>query len=1141
MSNTLIDNSDQLKMVDTLQKLISNPNCKIIKIATGFWDIPGLTLVYPQLKDFLERDDTELQLLIGTDPIVRAYQLQNPTVVSGARFPEDYIKRNMSDLQVTDDYVDSVRLLLDFCKEEEVESKFKVRIYRTNDEGDAQLLHAKCYIFTSAAGTTTMAQGIIGSSNFTQKGLEGNAELNYLETNPMIVTYPANGQLKGHVAWFDEKWNISKPWNKIFLEEVLHPTHIGKAAQQKKQEEESMAETLTPYEVYIKYLQNQLGDIANPESKEILKSYLPKTYNPLGYQLDAVLQCFYIMRQHGGFILADVVGLGKTVVGIMLIKKFIYEAQALGRSPKVLIVTPPAIKAAWQKTIDEFDEGRTDKIAPFITFISTGSIAKINGEDIEDDEGDDFDEELKYDNYGLIIVDESHNFRNREAQKYKDLDALINNIELRTGSAPFIGLLSATPQNNAPIDIYNQILLFQREPGKSTLPNIPGGKLNTFMTEKNKEFRLLRKDDSPEAKAKLQALSTEIREKVLNELVVRRTRRDIKEHYVEDSATLCFPDVKGPHKLEYKLDKQLCRLFADTIDYIVGDPDNNIPSKISYFRYAAINYFTDPANTRLYEKKNLTVESITQRLANIMRILLVKRLESSFTAFKKSLHNLQQYTQNMIDMIEADTIFVCPDIDVNAIIAKYGSLPEAIPYLKDKIESKGGNNRQFVANDFKDDYHEALKSDKKLIDDLCRRWDANDYDPKLDTFKASIDTRLFDAKINNPSGFDKPRLVIFSEAIDTVDSISRVLENRGYNVLKITAANREAMQSVIKENFDANSDTQKDDYNVIVTTEVLAEGVNLHRANVILNYDAPWNATRLMQRIGRVNRIGSKEAFVHVFNFFPSTEGNEQIHLEQIAYAKLQAFHTMFGEDNKVFTEYEELSEAEFRHIIDDELSPLSEYIKDLKDFRDYNPDRYDHILNLDFDNLGGLILSDSKYGSLVVINSDRRGFTNILIDEDNKANVVAPIVAMKYLKCEKNANFVKTVASEREYISEIALSLYNTHVNQMRTARDSKGIIKKAMKFLNDEIKPKISFEAMAEYNRAFNALRNGSYAIAEFILKFENEFNSSGATLFGTDYDLSSWVTTAFAHIADRAQQKFGEPHIALIETNKPIAENA
>lgn len=1141
MSNTLIDNSDQLKMVDTLQKLISNPDCKIIKIATGFWDIPGLALVYPQLKEFLERGDTELQLLIGTDPIVRAYQLQNPIVASGSRFPEDYIKREISDLQVTDAYVDSVRLLMDFCKEEEAESKFKVRIYRKDDEGDAQFLHAKCYIFLGENDSTC---GIIGSSNFTQKGLEDNAELNHLETSAQIVTStpgPYNPN-KGHQYWFDEKWKISKPWNKIFLEEVLRPSKIGVAAQQTQQQEaDDKFAPLTPYEVYIKYLQNQLGDIANPESKEILKSYLPMTYNPLGYQLDAVLQCFYIMRQHGGFILADVVGLGKTVVGIMLIKKFINEAHALGRSSKVLIVTPPAIKSAWQKTIDEFDEERTDKIAPFITFITTGSIAKINGEDIENDDGDDFDEELKYDNYGLIIVDESHNFRNREAQKYKDLDSLINNIELRTGSAPFIGLLSATPQNNAPIDIYNQILLFQREPGNSTLPNIPGGKLNTFMTEKNKEFRLLRKDSSPEAKVKLQALSTEIREKVLNELVVRRTRRDIKEHYSEDSVTLHFPDVKGPHKLEYKLDKQLCSLFADTIDYIVGDPENDIPSKISYFRYAAINYFTDPENTKLYEKRNLTVESITQRLANIMRILLVKRLESSFTAFKKSLHNLQQYTQNMIEMVETDTVFVCPDIDVNALIAKYGSLHEAIPIIKDKIDKKGGNNRQFRAEDFKEEYLEDLKSDKKLIDELCRRWDANDYDPKLDAFKTSIDTRLFDAEINNPSGFDKPRLVIFSEAIDTVDSISRVLENKGYSVLKITAANREAMESVIKENFDANSEAKKDDYNVIVTTEVLAEGVNLHRANVILNYDAPWNATRLMQRIGRVNRIGSKEEFVHVFNFFPSTEGNEQIHLEQIAYAKLQAFHTMFGEDNKVFTDYEELSEAEFKHIIDDELSPLSEYIKDLKDFRDNNPERYDYILKLDFDNLGGVISSDKPDCSLAVINSDRRGFTNILIDEDNKATVVAPIVAMKFLKCEQNAKFIETEASERESISELALSLYNTHVNQMRTARDTKGAIKKAMKFLNDEIKPKISREVMAEYNRAFSALRNGSYAIAEFILKFEKEYHSQGATLFGADYDLSSWVTTAFSHIADRTQQQFGEPHIALIETNKSIAENA
>ena len=123
------------------------------------------------------------------------------------------------------------------------------------------------------------------------------------------------------------------------------------------------------------------------------------------------------------------------------------------------------------------------------------------------------------------------------------------------------------------------------------------------------------------------------------------------------------------------------------------------------------------------------------------------------------------------------------------------------------------------------------------------------------------------------------------------------------------------MEEAADINFDANSKVKNDDYDVLVTTEVLAEGVNLHRANVILNYDTPWNATRLMQRIGRVNRIGSKEEFVHVFNFYPTTESNDQIRLVEIAYAKLQAFHTMFGEDNKVFSELEELSEADFNKL----------------------------------------------------------------------------------------------------------------------------------------------------------------------------------------------------------------------------------
>ncbi len=1124
MSNTLIDNSCGFELIEYLKKYVSDNRCNHIRIASGYWDLPGTKLIYDELQAFLHHGG-RLDLLIGQEPMLRSYQMRND-LSKEERFPDFYIKRDVDKL--SDEYKPVVHLLLDYMNEDEDKSQVRIRVYGQDGE-EKRFLHAKCYIFTGEG----LGYGIVGSSNFTQKGLQDNAELNYLETSSLIVKNESiiDNQMP-HLYWFNKHWEESIPWTGKFIKEILLPSPVGTAVQKEKNE-------LTPYEVYIKYLQTQFGDIANPDAIEILKSYLPKGFTSLSYQLDAVQQCFYIMRQHGGFILGDVVGLGKTIIGVLVIKKFLNEASSLGRLPKVLVVVPPAVKSSWEKTVSYFDKERIDKIAPFITFITTGSIGKIimesdtnDATDVEDTGTEDFESELAYDNYGMILIDESHNFRNRSAQKYKDLDDLIQTIDARTGAAPFIGLLSATPQNNTPTDIYNQILFFQREPNKSSLPNIPGGKLDSFMSEKSKLFAELRKKDTPEAKAELQLLAEEIRDKVLNELVVRRTRKDIKTFYQQDSETLRFPTVKGPHKLEYKLDKQLCQLFADTIDYIVGDPKNNQKSKIGYYRYTGITFFKDKKNKDLYKIKNLTPEKIAEQLANIMRILLVKRLESSFTAFKKSLHNLQRYTQNMIDMINADAVFICPDLDINDIIAKHTTLQNAIPFIEEKIKEKGGNNRRFNKADFKDEYLDNLKKDKALIDALCERWDENDYDPKLDVFKECINTKLFNPEINNPSGFDKPRLVVFSEAKDTVDSLERVLNAKGHKVLKVTAENRVKKQSEIQENFDANSKVQKDDYDVIVTTEVLAEGVNLHRANVILNYDTPWNATRLMQRIGRVNRIGSKEEFVHVFNFFPSYEGNEQIKLAEIAYAKLQAFHTMFGEDNKVFTEAEELSEAGFQHIVDGEVSPLSEYIQDMKDFQNEQPERFKYLQGKEFLHIGGTIGFKDEQQSLVVIHSENRGLTNIIIDKDRKASVVAPITAMQFLKCGKDEKFSKKPMDSE--IEKQSMMEYSMHVNKMRTSKDATAEVKKAQKFLHETVKPKlISQEARKAYGYADKALRGNSHAVARQILKFAKVYETQGASMFGLDNDVNEWVTSAFGRLAEQGNKKNGEAKIALTIT--------
>lgn len=1130
---TLIDNSSvELSMSQTLKECISREGIQRIRIATGYWDMKGMSLIYDELKAFLDKEGTVLQLLIGKDPYVYANQLKNP-VYKDFKYPNDYVRRHISELQFVEEDERLVQLLLDYCDGEE--AKFQIRLYNKNAEDESQFLHSKCYIFTGK-DNYEWSLGIVGSSNFTEQGLKGNAELNYLENERRIINWKQeDGVGKGHIQWFTEKWNLAEEWNKEFLEQILRKSAIVEHIKKKEEEQDTQPNELSPYEVYIKYLQEQLGDIADPKSSEVLKSYLPVDYSSLSYQMDAVQQCFYIMRQHGGFILGDVVGLGKTVVGLLIIKKFLAEAPTLNRDRKVLIVTPPAIKKAWVKTIEDFDQDALDKVADCVRFITTGSLGKLIDEVEEAEEeadGEEFDGTLGYDNYGLILIDESHNFRNSETQKYHDLDTLIGDILLRTGNAPFVGLLSATPQNNSPLDIKNQIYLFQREPNKSTLPNIPGGKLDSFMSRMVRDFESARKDSSPEGKRLLQYVASEVRSKVLNDLVVRRTRTDIKIHYAEDSANLKFPTVKGPYKLEYRLDAELCKLFSDTIaaivkeDYQPFDPEKNL----GFYRYTAISYFKSPEHKRLYEGRNISVERVSKQLSNIMRILLVKRLESSFAAFKTSLHNLQQYTQNMIDMLENNTVYICPDVDVNKIIEKAGSLKKAIPVLDANIAKKGKNNRMFLASDFRDEYLDNLRQDYKLISRLCKRWDKNDYDPKMDSFKANLG-RMFSDTINNPHGFDKPRLVIFTEAIDTLDSLVRYINNAGHKALKISAKNRDEMHDAIVENFDANSKVKNDEYDVLVTTEVLAEGVNLHRANVILNYDTPWNATRLMQRIGRVNRIGSKEEFVHVFNFYPTTESNEQIRLVEIAYAKLQAFHTMFGEDNKVFSEMEELSEADFNKLVEDEESPFGKYISDLKAFQKEHSERYLFISELPLETLGGVLKNEENGPTVAVVVAQNRGMTNILYTPDS-VSVISPLECMEQLKCEPDAKFSAKFGTIDEEKQKAIIRCYQQHVTQMSVAKEAAKICKDAMKFLHEIQSELTTDEAKKCAHSADRALRGNNITVARKLLKFKEERELQGDSLFGVDTDIDMWMESAFSSIAEKATAKYGEPVIALCE---------
>lgn len=938
-----------------LQQCLSDTAFHRLRIATGYWDIPGMVMILDELEAFFSRPNASLQLLIGKDPYAYASLMKHPKY-KDATYPNDFIRTDIHELEVKEEYERVIALLLQYGET----GQLQVRIYKQNEQADVEFLHAKCYIFSAKE----KSYGIIGSSNFTQKGLSGNAELNYLETNSTCVTAePKEGSAsKGHVFWFEEKWALSQDWTQEFLEQVLRKSPNAPKAPK--------VIPFTPYEQYIKLLQMRYGDLVDQQLGQRIESYLPIEFRKLSYQIDAVKQCFSIMHEHGGFILADVVGLGKTIVGTLVAKHFLSSPEEEGREHKVLVVSPPAILPSWKDTIAEFDKECEEKIAPNIDFITTGSIGQLLGDEVSEDieseiETDAFATAFETKNYGLILIDESHKFRHSNTSMYQSLDNLIQKISSNTGLTPFVGLLSATPQNNRPDDLKNQIYLFERNHRDSTLKKACSGNIEEFFAKVKTEYNLLigNKEDlsALERSERLDKLSRQLRDCILDDLLVRRTRYDVKKYYADDlkQQGIVFPEIQGPTELEYIMDDELAELFYDTIRIIapLGEEEQRSGEVLNYLRYRAIQYFKSPKHTAKYQGAgNLDTSRVANQLAGIMQMLLVKRLESSFSAFKESLLNLKRYTQNMVDMWQNNTIFVCPQINVNEELnkeAKSSARGRAVTFddcVEDirkkiaKLTQEGrndkGQNAEYTREDFQESYYTELLADLELIEQLCQRWSKDSEDPKFDAFKDNLKHELFDPQKNTSQ-----KLVIFTEAISTAHALERAVKNKGFRPLMITAANRDEKKLVIRENFDANYKGEwKDDYNVIITTEVLAEGVNLHRANVILNYDTPWNATRLMQRIGRVNRIGSREPVVYVYNFMPSAQGDRQINLVKKAHTKLQSFHVLFGEDSKIFTNAETVVHYEHRKPWEEQESPSQQYVYELKQYKSSHPLRYEEI-----------------------------------------------------------------------------------------------------------------------------------------------------------------------------------------------------
>lgn len=407
-------------------------------------------------------------------------------------------------------------------------------------------------------------------------------------------------------------------------------------------------------------------------------------------------------------------------------------------------------------------------------------------------------------------------------------------------------------------------------------------------------------------------------------------------------------------------------------------------------------------------------------MAGIRKNGLVKRLESSFYAFQVSLSNFRQANQNMLDMFNRDKVFIAPDLDINNLLES-GYTDEEI---EEKLNAKAEDNPKnsvFKAEDFEPEFIEMLQSDQDTLERMCKAWEkiTDADDSKFAKFNELLKHELF-KEDRNP----EQKLVVFSESVDTVKYLERRINRK--DVLVISADNRSKLFKTIRENFDANYKTKLNDYNIILTTDVLAEGVNLHRANVIVNYDTPWNSTRLMQRIGRVNRIGSASKHIYNYVFYPSREGNREINLNQIALSKIQTFHSTFGEDNQIYSQ-QEILDRDLTKLFDEGMKKQKEeanqelpFYEELRTLYKTNRREYNRIEKLSLRSRTG---REKRTVEGVTLSGDtlvflKTNFRKVFFLVSETAKELSVLDALKYFKASTEELPVERIEQHHKHIN---------------------------------------------------------------------------------------------------------------------------
>lgn len=893
-AHDIIDNRGG-KLVDHINQILGSTESA--KFAVGYFFLSGLEAVANRLDGV-----KSLRLLIGNttnretiEQIAEGYQrlelvkasedrerfLKRPDQKKRAEETALNLRHSIERMDQTDDSQALVRTLVRLIEEKRLE----VKVYTKGR------LHAKAYIFDYRSdGRYEKGIAIVGSSNLTLSGLTHNTELN--------VVVNGNENHAKLSEWFEALWADSQDFNALLMEELACSW---------------AASIATPYDVYMKTLYALVADrMDEGERGEILWDD-ELTRSLADFQKTAVRQAVQMIRDYGGAFVSDVVGLGKSYIGAAVVKHFV-RTQGI----KPLIICPKPLEEMWQDYDDQYSLDA--KILPM-------SLLKLS----ERDSAKSILEDKAFKDRDFVLIDESHNFRHHSSQRYEVLTDFLWKGQKK------VCLVTATPRNRGALDVYNQIKLFHQD-DITHLPIDPPN-LKDY-------FKLIEKGGK-----RLQDL--------LVHILIRRTRKHILRWYgyTADSGQPLreLADVKvrpylngekkayvmvgGRHQyfptreletLRYSIEDTYSGLYDDIRSCLgkpsgeKGKPKAKPGKELTYARYGLWNYVL-PEKQKVAPYKDLHRAGVNLR--GLIRVMLFKRFESSVFAFRRTLERLDKIHGYFLESLDKGFV-------------PAGDEAQTLLYQSDMYDSEGLMDAlhecsgRYQIGDFNEPLlREHLKADHQLIHKMLAL-----VEPISPAKDAKLQVLLSGLKKGIPKV--RGKVLIFSQYADTAQYLYNNINPEGKRKDVECIYGTEKSKARMAARFSPNANPHitiktEEEISILVATDVMSEGLNLQDGDVVVNYDLHWNPVRLIQRFGRIDRIGTENDRVWGFNFLPEAKLEKNLGLQEVLKRRIQEIHDTIGEDAAILDKEEQVNEVSMFAIYEKKGGQLTMFEEEEGEFLD--------------------------------------------------------------------------------------------------------------------------------------------------------------------------------------------------------------